>query len=154
MAERSGPLSKARPAEHRVFEGGQVNRVVYEVDETVNHYEDCDSVATKQAVKLLSSVKDVLVSSNRRLNICKDPVAKNLIRLERMCSMLDMMLLGLKSSIGDSDQVNSVIDEISSLMYKEIEELMLWVQSPVYSPDHPIGAQMMKEASESFKEKL
>jgi hypothetical protein len=107
----------------------------------------------KQSLRVLETVKSIIMASNRRLEICKDPVSKNLMRVDRLAMIVDILVVGMSTAIGQEQDAICSGDEILAIIRKDLEELMEWVQHPVYSPDHPVGAQLMNEAKNEFESK-
>lgn len=57
----------------------------------------------------------------------------------------------------DKDITPEIILKMKNLslnMQKELNSLMQWIQHPIYSPDHPIGNNMMNKSMEHFQQNL
>lgn len=79
----------------------------------------------------------------------KDPVARHLMLADKLCWGIDFTTAAIKA-FADEEHIDTELvlkaEQLIRKLQEEINLLMDWIQSPVYSPDHPYGHTMMEAA--------
>jgi len=103
---------------------------------------------------IISIIVGVFEQTLERQKTMNDPVIRHIIFLEKLLLTMDIILTMLKEgSIKLSNSMKTRIDNVVRCMNNEIVNLQNWVQTPVYSPNHPFGEKMMKYVEEDFNNK-
>lgn len=101
------------------------------------------------------------ISNISQLNDILDPVTKNCMFLDKLRMHLDiasiMMATHYKQMSGESTETSDVLENIKflkNIINLYMDELFIWVQNPVYSPEHPVGYNMMINAKDNFNKNI
>lgn len=103
----------------------------------------------------VTSIYNAVKANDKRMDIIRDPVAKNLIPIYMISSIVDVLSVAVSMSM-DSDIVSeesaAKIAAINEILSSRLNSLIEWVQSPIYAPNHPVGQEMMQGAAKNFVE--
>ena len=84
-----------------------------------------------------------------------DPVLRYSLVVDKLLLLIEIGMgvgrVALNEETGESLEVMGKFDKLTSELQKELKGLMHWIKSPIYSPDHPFGNQVMKESERSFQ---
>lgn len=114
----------------------------------------------KELKKQIEFILNTLDNTMYRYNNIKDPAIKFTLFVDKLCFSIDIAIGALKA-YACSDDENWILDadleeritKSASYLQNEMNKLIDWIQSPIYSPDHPYGEQLMKQSKESFDKK-
>ena len=99
----------------------------------------------------LSTIKTIL---KRQRNI-DDPVVRYSVFVDKLSLILDMGVGVLKGYVDNDKYPTELRDELNALyndFQQDLDGLMSWVRKPIYSPDHPLGSQIMNESNNEFQQ--
>ena len=85
----------------------------------------------------------------------RDPVTRNTLLLDKLCIGIDTLTavaVILPEKYGLDQDLCDKIVKVAERTKKQILELFDWVQNPIYSPEHPIGKNMMIQSKENFED--
>lgn len=106
-------------------------------------------------------------SSNRVKNC--DPIVRNTLLVDRMCTIIDVSFTLLSCFINNTNENLEEKDQIPQEKIKEwlrhvgkidrewnddMNALIEYIQQPMFSPDHPKGAGLLRESKENFDGKI
>ena len=117
-----------------------------------------DDLKRKQAdlklkIQAIESALHVFNSCGERHRRSKDPVIRATLLVDKLSTIVDIAMGVLLSQNADlSDDLKVRIKSTSQMVSGELDFLMDWISSPVYSPDHPFGNTMMKGSEKNFSE--
>lgn len=116
-----------------------------------------------------SIICNTIESMMKRTSIIKDPMSRHLLTADKLCVVIDIGYGLSKSFIEDKLGQNNEIDENENIenqkigerldfcfkaLQGKINEMVDWIQNPVYSPDHPgHGIEMMNKSKSDFVNK-
>ena len=114
-----------------------------------------EALLKKQKIKDEELVIGIIVNSLKavfnRYRQEDDPVLRYTMFLDKFQLFLDIILGTTKTLVNRYDPLlQQHIDEIVTNMRKDFLDLNKWIKSPQYSPDHPYGNKLMKEAQLDF----
>ena len=95
----------------------------------------------------LNSIRIIL---NRYKDI-DDPVIRNSLLVDKFILMIDIFT-GMTEVFTKqySLELREKLQGVTKEVHEELKELSKWIQMPTYSPDHPFGNTLMKEAEKNF----
>lgn len=99
--------------------------------------------------KISDTVLSILENNFSRSKKLRDPVTRHIVFLEKLLMIQDVVLAGL-NNFGTTEDQEERVRNLAKEINDEIGSLIDWIQQPIYSPDHPVGAEMMKESKENF----
>jgi hypothetical protein len=103
----------------------------------------------KEFEQIAQIVVHSICSMNRRQNVVADPGTKYALLVDKMCVVLDIAIGALYAQMEElevSENIRTQIEDTSQNMHKQLNELMSWILSPSYSPDHAFGNAVMRGA--------
>ena len=98
---------------------------------------------------MLNIILTALESNFNRARLIKDPVTRHILFLEKLLAVKDIFVASL-DAIPMTEDTKIRSQKLCTTINGEVESLIDWIQQPIYSPDHPIGNSMMKEAEKDF----
>lgn len=103
---------------------------------------------TNHIIKVITTTYECM--SKRHASI-RDPATRYALIVDKLCMAVDFAIGGMNLILKDADQEHKDMAlNTATLLQKDLINLMDWIQSPTYSPDHPIGKNDMDEAKQSF----
>lgn len=100
---------------------------------------------------LIDVILNIAENNLGRARKIRDPVTRHVVFLEKILTVHDALIGMLNSStIEMSDNSRIRIKNLCNILNEEVESLLDWIQQPTYSPDHPVGNTIMKEANKDF----
>jgi hypothetical protein len=112
---------------------------------------ELDELRKEENEKFVRSIICALESNFGRLNKIRDPSTRHIVFLEKLLTIKDIFAGALENNDKKfPEDIRTRTQNLMKLMDTEIESLIDWVQQPTYSPDHPVGNAMMKEANKDF----
>ena len=109
-----------------------------------------DRIYTTKIIKVL--MKGINNSLDRHDKI-RDPMTRNILLLDKMCSGMDM--IGALAEVmpkeeGFDREFCEEVKTTSERMKKVVGSLFEWVQNPTYDSNHPVGREMMRQGQENL----
>ena len=97
----------------------------------------------------LRTVENILL---RQRNI-EDAALRYTIFVDKLCLIFDVGTAFLQEYFNDEkypEDLKERIDDLSETLKDDLSQLMKWIQSPMYSPDHPHGIKVMQSSEKEF----
>lgn len=113
-----------------------------------------DEKKEKLIREMIPVIQGVLKTINNRLerqSLIRDPVARNLLTLDNLCTSLDALTAYGEIFVkyfGFDDKLCKDVNKTTENIKQSINELTEWVQHPTYTTEHPIGQKMMNKGQE------
>lgn len=104
---------------------------------------------SEEQQKVLNVILTALESNLGRAKKIKDPVTRHILFLEKLLAIKDIFIAALEN-VEMAEETKYRSQKLCTIIDEEVESLIDWIQQPIYSPDHPIGNNMMKEAGKDF----
>jgi len=115
--------------------------------------EDNTRLRREDDIALMSAIMTGVESILKRQRKTDDPVVRYSMFLDKLLMIIDMGL-GMVTVFTDKEEYplefRDRVKNLSGVVQKDLEELMEWIQHPHYSPDHPYGKSLMKNAKHDF----
>lgn len=111
----------------------------------------------EQAAPMLDMILRILEKNMDRSRSIKDPVTRFTLLVDKLCLSIDVIMSILESGhskIPDDPKykdLKSRMDKVGLNINKDLNDLMSWIQQPVYSPDHPLGSDLMEKSKAHFE---
>ena len=124
------------------------------LDESVSEVDSKYTLHAINGIKMkLLFIETYYRVRNRRINLI-DNVIKYLMLLHEISLFVDFSIMGMRvdKQIQQPEKltaINEMIDDIN----KSIVRLIKWIETPLYSPDHPLGNKMMNECGNDFNQR-
>ena len=110
--------------------------------------------ATRKQYELtVNAIYKAVKANDARMDIIRDPVSKNLIPIYMISSILDIASVFISRSVDSdllSEETMEKLTAITEILSSRLNLLIEWIQSPIYSPDNPVGNAMMGSAKKEF----
>ena len=105
----------------------------------------------KNKITQIETLIQVLNRSVTRHKKSKDPMIRATLLVDKLCTSIDIgMAMLICNNYDFPEDLKTRMSATSSMINDEINFLLDWVCTPIYSPDHPIGNNIMKNAEKSF----
>ena len=115
--------------------------------------EDLKDEKKNQKEKMMKTIALFLDRIVARQKCNKDPVLRFTLLVNNMCLGLDGLLTYMEIEADDlSPDTSEKIRKSASTLSGELDALFEWIQSPQYTPDHPFGNHVMKEAEKDLSD--
>jgi hypothetical protein len=89
----------------------------------------------------------------KRTDSIEDPVIKYSLLVDKLCMFMDTAMCLMESHMNDApDDFKARLHRVSDKINDDLTSLMSWIRQPIYSPDHPYGRNVMKDAASSFSD--
>nr|QBK93908.1 MAG: uncharacterized protein LCPAC406_02220 [Pithovirus LCPAC406] len=120
------------------------------------------------SIEVMISVAAATRRSSNRVKNC-DAVVRNTLLVDRMCTFVDALFTLLQCFIGtanegleEKDQIPqerieswlTQIAQIDKEWSNDMTSLIEYIQQPMFSLDHPKGAELLRESKENFDGKI
>ena len=106
---------------------------------------------TKELRKFLTITVCILERNLARQRAIKDPMIRHTLFIEKLSISIDCILGLMESELSTlPEDLYQRIKILTSNIDKDLAGLMDWIQHPIYSPDHPMGSNMMNESKLEF----
>ena len=109
----------------------------------------------KEHMMVLNTVVMSVQSLFHRQRVVKDPATRAIMFVDKLLMLLDVampLLNSLSYKYRVEEDIQQRIKTTSDQIRKEIDFLMLWIQHPHLSPDHPLGRHVMAASKQDFEE--
>lgn len=100
--------------------------------------------------KRMTMIAGIIERTMMRHRKLEDPTMRAVLLVDKLTTIFDTALIALQSDSELNDETNVKLERAFGLISEELDFLVQWVQSPVYSPDHPVGRSMMNESKNHF----
>lgn len=80
-----------------------------------------------------------------------DPVTQHCAFLQYILELVDSDFIQLEEDAKGNTDLSIRTAQTKKEMMKNVKELLSWVQSPIYHPDHVVGRIIMEEQGKSSK---
>lgn len=112
----------------------------------------------KRNIAFTESLIKVVTRGISRHNRSGDPVVRATMLFDKLCLILDLFTAFTSTAVIEDydypEEFRMKIEETSQLLHNELNFVLDWIQNPSYSPDHPYGNSIMKEAKKSFESEV
>jgi hypothetical protein len=104
--------------------------------------------------KVINMLLDAVKNNISRLDQIKDPMTRHILFLEKLLTITDV-LVGMTTThtVDLSGDLKIKIANVMVVFNQHTCSLLEWIQSPAYSPDHPVGNMMMKGCEKDFDDR-
>jgi hypothetical protein len=107
---------------------------------------------TKDMDKIWRTISQTLISGSDRHSEIQDPMMRNMLFMDKLFTAIEVGIATIKNFDDEYDQETKLlVDRASSLVKAQMSEMQKWVTAPMYSPDHPFGANYAEHNKKSFK---
>lgn len=142
--------------DHRIFTGNPEKRMADDYqDPTRREREEQErkEKEKKYRIKMIEAfIQTASITLNRYHNV-RDPVIRYSLVLDKFCLLLEF-LSGMALSYLEIEEVPSDLllkaEKLIEGVHEEMQKLSEWIQQPHYSPDAPLGKDLMNEAKKDF----
>lgn len=111
----------------------------------------------KQRKGMTPTIKTLLQTVNNsleRYDKIRDPIARNMILLDKLCVGMDVMVSAaevMPEEAGFDKALCKDIAETAQKIKVAINQLFDWIQHPTYTKEHPIGLEMMNNGQSKLE---
>ena len=109
----------------------------------------------KEKIMMIESIIQIFNSTISRHNRSGDPTIRATMLFDKLCMITDILTCVLTNSymMDDvSDELKERVKLTAEKLSAELSFLQDWILTPVYSPDHPYGNNIMKESARDFSQ--
>lgn len=120
-----------------------------QVMKTVKEQEDEQRLRDKiQGIEIMLSILNSGIARHKRSG---DPVLRTTMLVDKLCTVVDVGLGYLNTQHNDiPPELKEKMTAASQMITEELNFMLDWITNPVYSPDHPYGNKVMKDANNEF----
>lgn len=113
--------------------------------------DEAEEIKVKDQIKSIEIMLSLVNNGIARHKRSGDPVLRTTLLVDKLCMIVDLGLAYINTQ--DDDLPLELIERItatSEMVTQELNFMLDWISHPVYSPDHPYGNNIMKEANKEF----
>lgn len=104
--------------------------------------------------KAMNIFLEMVKNNLARLDKIKDPMTRHTLFLEKLLTIADISAgVTNTTAVNVSEELKTKIATVMTIFNRHVDSLLEWIQSPVYSPDHPVGNMMMKGCEKDFDDR-
>lgn len=104
-------------------------------------------------IAMINAVALVITNMIARHRRQKDPVIRATLLFEKLCTICDLITATMGTVNRDlPEESQKKMMDITETLQTELNFVMDWINSPIYSPDHPFGQNLMNSCEKSFEE--
>lgn len=104
-----------------------------------------------QGIEIALSILNNGIARHKRSG---DPVLRTTMLVDKLCTIVDVGLGYINTQDDDLPlELKERMTVTSKSITEELNFMLDWISNPVYSPDHPYGNNIMKEANKEFDHK-
>jgi hypothetical protein len=102
-----------------------------------------------QGIEIVLSILNNGIARHKRSG---DPVLRTTMLVDKLCTIVDVGLGYINTQDDDLPlELKERMTTTSQSITEELNFMLDWIAHPVYSPDHPYGNNIMKEANINFE---
>ena len=106
-------------------------------------------------IRIIETIVNIVNRGVNRQKRYEDPVLRATLLLDKLVTIVDIGIATFTGFNSDlPEPITNKVKDASQILTEELNFLMDWVTSPIYSPDHPYGNKLMKKTEEKFNEKI
>lgn len=94
---------------------------------------------------MITSIHNAVKVNDKRMDMIRDPIAKNLIPIYMVSSIIDILSVAISVTV-ESENITeeSAIKmiEITSILDSRLNSVIDWIQSPIYNPSYQEGSEI------------
>ncbi len=118
------------------------------VDEAMSEH---DKRFLKDKIMIAETILSVVSRGISRHRKSEDSVVRATLLLDKLAVLLDIIIVSFINYNNDLPDILKLrMRETSEEFQKELDFLLEWISSPVYSPDHHYGNHVLKTAEKDF----
>jgi len=90
----------------------------------------------------------------KRIDSVGDPATRACMLVDKLLYAVDAAMAALDIMMPNrykSEELKNEAKEVSELVKTQLDSLFSWIQNPQYGLSHPLGCQIMQNASDEFK---
>lgn len=120
-------------------------------------FNDANSVKYKKGEEMEVIARTIIIATKgmfTRHSKIADPGTRYALLVDKLLTIIDVGSGLLKSEManaGVNENVITEFDESLEVLNTQLNQMMAWIVSPQYSPDHPYGNTIMNTAKTIFE---